>query len=101
MNLYIGNSNAVRINGLRSSVTGNYVNNATCSFTVLRNGVAITGGSNIAMAYVSGSNGDYVGVLPETADLNNSIHVVVITADAGTNMDALWRISLRPTVRNK
>lgn len=100
MNLYIGNSNVVQIKGLRDAVTKDYVNNATCSFSVLRNGVAVTGGSDVAMEYVPGSNGHYFGVLPETADLNSAVHVVVVSVDAGTNKDAVWTVPVRPTTRN-
>lgn len=100
MKLYIDNSNVIQIRGLRNAVTGNYVNNATASFTVFRNGSAISGGSAIAMTYIGGSNGNYFGVLPETADLSNAVHQVVITVDGGVNADSVWTITVRPTVRN-
>ncbi len=100
MNLFIGNSNVVQVRGLRNSVTGQYVNGADCSFSVLRNGTAISGGSNVPMSHVPGSNGHYFGVLPETADLNNAIHVVIITVDGGLNQDALWTIPVRPSIRS-
>jgi hypothetical protein len=100
VNLYIGNSNVVQLRGLRHAVTGQYFNAATASFSVLRNGAAVSGGSNISMSYVAGSNGNYFGVLPETAGLNNSVHVVVITVDGGVNADAVWTIPVRPKVRN-
>lgn len=100
MNLYIGNSNVVQVKGLRNTVTGQYVNNATATFSVQRNGATISGGNNIGMTYVPGSNGHYYGVLPESADLNNAVHVVVITVDAGVNTDAIWTIRVRPTRRD-
>lgn len=100
MNLYIGNSNVVQLKGLRNAATNQYINGATASFTITRNGAAISGGSNIPMNYLAGSNGQYYGVLPETAGLNNAIHIVVITVDAGVNADAVWTIPVRPRVRN-
>lgn len=100
MNLFIGNSNVVQLRGLRNAVTGQYINNATVAFSVLRNGAAVSGGNGIPMAYVPGSNGNYAGVLPETASLNSTVHLVIITADAGSNADAVWTIRVRPTTRN-
>lgn len=100
VHLFIGNSNIVEIAGLRNAVTHAFVNAASATFSVLRNGVAISGGNNVSMPYVVGSNGRYVGVLPETADLTERVVEVRITVDAGSSADALWRIHVRPKHRD-
>lgn len=98
-NLFIGNSNRVEVQGLRNGITGEFLNDAAATFSVYRDGVAISDGSNIAMDYVAGSNGRYVGVLPETADLTTASHTVIITVDAGANADALWTMRIKPSLR--
>lgn len=98
--LYIGNSNLVEVIGLRNAITRAYINDATASFSVTRNGNPISGGSDVPMSYVNGSNGRYVGVLADTADLTRANHVVVITVDAGSNADAVWHIKVKPSLRD-
>jgi hypothetical protein len=98
-NLYIGNSNRIEVQGLRNGITGEFLNGATAFFSVYRDGLVISGGSNIAMEYVAGSNGRYAGVLPETADLTTASHTVTITVDAGDNADAFWTIRIKPSLR--
>lgn|SRR5574343_41201 len=72
--IHIGCDNDVCFDGALNASTGNYLNSATCTFTLYEdddgeNGDAVSGASAISMAYVAASDGDYSGVLQSTVSL--------------------------------
>lgn len=68
--LKVGAANYVYVKGLQDVLTGTYPSDAaiTCTITSVASGVEITG-SPVTLSYQSGTDGDYYGTLPGTADL--------------------------------
>lgn len=67
--LWIGNDMELRLHGFKDS-DDVYVNDATVTATVKdSDGVDVPGAVGIVLSYVSGSNGNYEGVLPDTVAL--------------------------------
>ena len=66
--LYQYNTNAVKISGLQDAISGNFVNNATIQATLVDdNGTPQTGCIEVALTYVSESNGDYIGTFGDSS----------------------------------
>lgn len=58
--LYIGNDMRVRWDAMTDELTGDYINDATVTFTLKDSaGAAVAGASAIPMDYVASSNGRY------------------------------------------
>lgn len=79
-NLLVGNSTDVRLVGLKANDA--FVNDATCTVTVKTSiGGTVTGASAVAMPYVTASDGEYKGVLPNTLALTvDAVYSVEVTA---------------------
>lgn len=93
IDLYIASDNSLEWNGLRDPRTLDYISDATVTATLKTElGVAVSGAVDIAMTYVSGSNGRYQGIMPYTA-LGSSVLSInqrlwlEVTAAKGTNRD--------------
>lgn len=69
--LYVQNDSYLLINGLKDSQTGQFVNDANivCNVTMSATGATVAGGVNVAIPYLSATNGHYRGVLPGSAAL--------------------------------
>lgn len=78
--LYAGNSNLMELKGLQNGATASYENAAAVSVTLRdEHGVQIVGQTwPKAMAYVTGSDGDYRGTLEEGLSL---VHGQFVTAE--------------------
>jgi hypothetical protein len=67
--LYPLNTQIIEVDGVTDATSGDYLNDATGSATLLdyrgRPDPII---NNLAMPYVTGSNGNYKGVVPDTFD---------------------------------
>lgn len=93
--LYIGNENALRVEGLYDSVDEAYINNATINVTIKDDkGNPVTGMTwPQAMVYVDGSDGDYTLVLPAELDLSNrkfyKVVMVVVSPKALMELSAM------------
>ena len=94
--VYYKNDNLLELTGLRdvtkSSTT--FVNNATVTADLKdSDGVAI--GSQLTLAYVTSSDGDYRATVPDTlsVDLGDDV-TAEITADAGAGLRAFWDAKL-------
>ena len=89
----IGSDNLISVTGLQMA-DGTVVNNATIS-GVLKDddGATIDTGGPIPFVYASGSAGDYSGVIPHTATLNEGqTYNLFITVTVGsTQMDVRVR----------
>lgn len=93
--LYIGNSLDVKITGLSDS-DGEYIDNATCSVTLKdAEGTVVTGASGLSMAYITDSDGDYLGVLPSTLSLTvDDTYYLEVTATSDDVGVGFWRVEL-------
>ena len=74
----------VHAKGLTHAVDGAYVNDATVTATMAdQAGVAVTGVGTITFSYVSTSNGEYVGTIPDTASMTAGVfYTLTITSTA-------------------
>jgi len=104
--VYINNDNAVILPGLRNSVSGDFIVNATVTCTLKdREGTNVAGAVDIAMAYTDPDNidddlleeladdGNYIGILPSTLDLDpHTNYIAYISADGGSGMDGDWEV---------
>lgn len=62
--LNIGEDNNVWALKMRADDDGDYLNSATVTFTLTTSsGANVSGAVNVTMSYVTGSDGDYMGVL--------------------------------------
>ena len=69
MNLYFESDNYITLTGVYDQISAAYVNNATVTlkiFSALAQEVADQIGSDITLAYVSASNGNYAATIPYT-----------------------------------
>lgn len=102
--LLIANTNMVWIEGLKNDVTGDYVNDATCSIVEVLDSesAALSGSQNILMAYKTSSDGRYYGALPYsislTEDATYTVHVLAVD---GSGQRADWRRVCRAVYRNQ
>ncbi len=94
--LFVGNDNDVYLQGYRLASTGAAVTDALPSFTVYGiagydmlgrpiQGAALSGLTNVAMAYVDNSQGDYRGLIPGTAVLTEWAPYFVLVTFANYN----------------
>lgn len=103
LRIYKGNDNLLEVTGLQNAATDAYLNSATVTAVVTDiDGNTVTNADSITLSYVSASNGNYRGTVPDDADLSDQQQVTVtITADAGAGLKAVWtkrgRVELRRT----
>lgn len=93
--LYKGNDMVIELDGLKNEVTGEYVNNATVTFTLKdAAGATVTGQSfPTAMPYVTASNGLYRATLSDAAAVVvGTRYVVEINVDAGGGLNGKWEL---------
>lgn len=90
---FVGNTNLLRIDGLRYAPDGAYVNNATVQLIELKDaaGVAVTGVTlPISLVYVPGSDGCYeIGLSDAVAFVAGTTYYAKIKAMQGINV-AIW-----------
>jgi hypothetical protein len=101
LGVYFSSDNLLEVTGLKNAASGNFVNNATVTANIVdSDGNAVTNATNISLSYISGSNGNYRGTIPDTADIDRSAeYVAQITADGGAGLKAYWEIDLQSQVR--
>lgn len=61
--LFIGSDSLFKWTGARNAKTGDYLNSATVTARVYKQDKVTPVGPAVTLAYVSGSNGDYDGVM--------------------------------------
>lgn len=83
--------NLIEVLGLKNPVTDSWMNSATVSAVVLDStATQITGFSQpVSMPYDAGSDGDYRGVIPETAvwSVGDRITVIATAVDSGSGLN--------------
>ena len=87
------NSQLIQVQGLQDVLTGNFLNAATVTATLINfRGIADSVLNNIPMTYVSASNGNYEGVAPDTFNAPvGSGYILQIQATQGS-VQGLWSI---------
>lgn len=85
--ILIGEDNVVYWLRLKDNTTGEYVDNATLRMTLKDGeGNAISGASNLTLAYIPGSNGDYRGTISASVAgtlINGVTYYLEVTATGG------------------
>jgi hypothetical protein len=93
--LNVGADNIISLNGLKNQSTGNFLNSASVTFSLTDvHGNAISGATNISMAYVTSSSGNYSGLLPSSVPLaDGTVYLLSIKAvdSSGTGF---WETSI-------
>ncbi len=100
--IYIDNDNLLRLSGLRNEATGDYINSAVVTVTVIDSGdVNVVGQAwPLTLVYVASSNGRYEGTLEETLVLIAAAsYTAVIDAVFGGDLKAHWELPLTAEVR--
>lgn len=91
--IFVGADNSIWYRGLKADdAPTTYINSATITFSLYTSEAnaiaetsAVSGASAISMPYVSGSNGDYRGILDDAVVLTNgSVYYLVVKVDAGS-----------------
>lgn len=99
MQIYIGNDNALVVDGLKDIVADVYVNAATVTAQVKTTAGANVGGA-LALAYVIGSHDRYRATLEEDLPLEDqTAYEVHIDADAGSDLKAHWEPPATAVIR--
>lgn len=102
MTAFVLNTNALDLIGLKSHAEGDYINDATVDFTIKdKAGVAVAGSTwPQIMVYISGSNGDYRGILPAALALvNKQKYTAFINAQGGGERLAHFEYPFTPLTR--
>lgn len=104
---FVGNTNNLEINGLKSEIEGQFLNIATITVTIKdANGVDVAGEPwPQTMAYLPGSDGNYVLGLSRVLDFTNGAkYTAYIDADASdtsTERFAHWQFPFTAQTRTK
>jgi nitrogen fixation protein FixH len=82
--LAIGSDNLIRWDALADVRSGEYLNDATVTFTLKDpDGNPVNGAEEVSMPYAAGSDGRYEGVLESTVELEHGSYVLETTAVRG------------------
>lgn len=87
--LFIENDNNIVVRGLRVAATGAYVSDASLTANVSdQNGSLVSGATSISVTFVSGSSGEYRGLIPSTVQLTAGTRykIVVVASNYGVKL---------------
>lgn len=93
--LYIGNDNILELDALTDDLTGDALNAAAVTVTLVDSDGDEVGGEvwPKTLAYVTNSNGVYRATLPHTLSMTSGgRYVAQVAVDAGPGLRAAWRI---------
>lgn len=101
---FVANTNILELIGLQDALTGDYINNATVTLVDLVDeenvSVAPFSGSPVTMPYVSGTNGNYRGVLDSELPLvGGQCYIAKIAADGGIDRKGFWEFKFKALKR--
>ena len=103
---FVNQDNVITLAGLKDVCTGDWENAATVEVTVTdKDGTDVTFDNTAddwprPMPYVTGSNGNYCGVVPQEADLiAGTKYIAVITATA-SGIRGRWNVFFTAAQRN-
>jgi len=96
--LFIGNDNPIRVEGLHNPLSpGTWINIAVVTVTLVdvATGLPVAGQVwPLLLPWVTGSNGDYVGVLEDTLVLTDRQHVQAQVHAEVSGLTARWTVDL-------
>lgn len=99
---FVGNTNVLKLRGLKSALDDEYINDATVSVTVKTvAGVNVTGQTwPTTMGYVANSDGDYRALLEsDLAVVAGVKYLAFIEANAGGEAIGHWEFEFIPKTR--
>ena len=101
MTAFAANSNVLELRGLKDSITGTFINNASVSLSDLQQDdtgetVMPLSGSPITLEYIASSDGNYRAVLDAELPLvAGKCYVAHIDADGGTDRVGHWEFKFK------
>ncbi|MER9355555.1 hypothetical protein NKI61_19995 [Mesorhizobium sp. M0514] len=101
--VYVANTNVIELDGLKSAIEDEFVNDATVSVTVKDEaGAEVTGQTwPEAMAYVAVSDGLYRGIIEDGVEMTaGTTYVAHIDVDAGADRVGHWEFNFVPKTRH-
>lgn len=104
MPVFIGNTNLLKLTGLKSNIDNSFINDASVAVTLLdSSGEEVSGQSwPITLDFVSGSSGDYRVTLSYNLPLvESSLYTAVVTADGGDGRQGRWELKFKARVRTE
>lgn len=102
MPAFVANTNVLMLTGLHNAATDAYISNATVEVTIKDlAGVAVPGVTwPISMAYVTASDGDYMGVLIDGINFDhNTRYIAYVDANAGPDLIGHWEFKFKAQTR--
>lgn len=96
--IYYQNSNIIELRGLKNVVTGEYLDAASVTVTLLDSSDSeVTGESwPLTMDYVTSSSGIYRATLSSSLGVSKaSNYTAVIEADGGVGLAGKWEVALK------
>ena len=103
MTAFVANTNVLDLVGLKSEISGAFINSATVTVTVKDSaGVNISGASwPLAMGYLAASDGNYRAFLSDQLPfVDKAKYTAVIHADGGANLIGQWEFHFKPVLRS-
>lgn len=101
--LFIDNDNNLIVDKVTNDFSGDFINDALVDATLKDSSGDNVGGGTawpLRLTYVTGSNGQYAGVLQNTLNLNeNEVYTLIIDI-SGASLEAHWEKQLRAIVRS-
>lgn len=90
--LLVGNDNVMELKGLRNAVNSQYMNGATVGVTIkTKAGDTVAGAVwPIALAYVSGSTGNYRGTIPAELEIVHGREYLAVISATQDGTTARW-----------
>ena len=92
--IWLDSDTVIRVRGLADAVSGSYENSATVTANVYdQTDTAVTGATDISVAYVTSSDGDYAGEIQNTvtAFVEGDWYTIKITV-AGTSYTTTYKL---------
>jgi len=95
-NIYLTTDNCVRVRALKDQVLGTYINDATITATLYdSSGNEVSGAIDISIPYVTGTDGDYAGEIPNTVTLTEDAYYTLKIVVSGSGYKTTHKIKLR------
>lgn len=101
--VWIGNDNLLVLDGLQDEASGDYLNGASVSAVLVdESGTQVQGQTwPLSLAYVTGSQGRYQGVLEDTLALQHGQrYIAQVTADAA-GLRGYWEVPVTARRRSR
>lgn len=104
LTVYVSNDNLIEVDGLQNAASDAYITSVTsATFTLVdSSGNDVTGAVDIALSYVSGSNGKWRGTLADTVSLTAAAkYTCNISINAGAGLQGEWSVPVRAETRKE